>query len=101
MLEKYNETWGKVSHTIKNRFDNKLVYNKNIWKTKIKSYNGKINSNSYNNKIANEISQIICLSVILIDSIYIKYKSCYPQESLEECKYVAKNKSHLSLLLNT
>ena len=90
LLEKYNETWGKVSNTIKNRFDNKLVYNKNILKTKIKSYNGKINSNSYNNKIANEISQIICLSVILIDSIYIKYKSCYSQGFLEECKYVAK-----------
>ena len=30
LLEKYNETWGKVSNTTKNRFDNKLVYNKNI-----------------------------------------------------------------------
>ena len=30
LLEKYHETWGKVSNTIKNRFDNKLVYNKNI-----------------------------------------------------------------------
>ena len=39
-------------------------------KTKIKSYNGKINTNFYSNKIPKEGSQYICLSVDLIDSVF-------------------------------
>ena len=34
----------------------------------MKSYNGKINTNFYNNKIPKEDSKFICLSIILIDS---------------------------------
>ena len=39
-------------------------------KAKIKSYNGKINTDFHNNKIAKEGSQFICLSVILIDFFF-------------------------------
>ena len=39
-------------------------------KAKIKYYNGKINTDFHNNKIAKESSQFICLSVILIDSFF-------------------------------
>ena len=39
-------------------------------KAKIKYYNGKINTDFDNNKIAKESSQFICLSVILIDSFF-------------------------------
>ena len=48
-------------------------------KTKIKSYNRKINTNVHNNKIPNEGSHCIFLSVILIDSVYKKDKNYYPQ----------------------
>ena len=68
------------------------VYNKKSWRTKIKSYNGKINTNFQNNKIPKEDTWFICLSVVWIDSIFRAGKNCYPQVLLEECKYVMKAK---------
>ena len=58
----------------------------------MKSYNGKINTNFHNNKIRKEGSQLICLSVILIDSLFRTGESYYPQVFLEEYKYVIKAK---------
>ena len=43
-----------------------------------------------NNKIPNEDCNFICLSLILTDSVFRIGKSCYPQVSLEECKYIVK-----------
>ena len=67
-------------------------------KTKIKSYNGKINTNFYNNRIPKEGSQCICLSVVLTDSVYKEDKNYYPQVFLEECKYVAKEEKMYKLI---
>ena len=53
---------------------------------KIKSYEGKANTNFHNDKIPEEGYHCICLSVILIDSVF---KNCYPQLFLE-CKYFVK-----------
>ena len=64
LLEKYNEVWKKVSNIFKKEFDSNPVYNEKYIKTKIKSYNGKINTNFHNNKIPNEGSQCIFLSII-------------------------------------
>ena len=57
LLEKYNEIWKNVSNIIPKIFDRNPVYNEKYIKTKIKSYNGKINTNFHNNKIAKEGSQ--------------------------------------------
>ena len=65
------------------------------------SYNGKINTSLHNNKIPKEGSQIICLSVILINSVFRTGKNYYLQALLEECKYVVKGKKCLSILLTT
>ena len=92
LLEKYNEIWEKVKNSIKEEFDSKPVYNEKYLKAKIKSYNGKINTNFYNSKIPGERSQFICLSVILIDSVFRAGKNYYPQVFLEECKYAVKEK---------
>ena len=59
-------------------------------KAKIKSYNGKINTNILNNKLPKQGPQFIFLSVILIDSVFRTGKSYYSQVYLEECKYVIK-----------
>ena len=75
LLEKHNEIWEKVRNCIKNEFDSEPVYNKKYLKTDIKSYYGKINTNFYYNKISKEGSQYICLSVILIDSVFKTGKS--------------------------
>ena len=50
----------------------------------------KIKTNFHNNKTPKEGSQFICLSVILIDSVFRKVKSYDPKVVLEESKYVIK-----------
>ena len=83
-LKQYNQTWKKFIRIIKKKKKkkngSKLLYNEKYLKPKTKSYNGKINTNFYNDKIPKEGSQCICLSVILIDPVYRKYKDYYPQE---------------------
>ena len=94
LLEKYNEIWKNVSKIINKEFDCKSVYNEKYIKTKIKYYNGKVNTNFHNNKIPKEGSQCICPSVILIDSVYKKDKNYYSQVFLQECKDVVKEKKN-------
>ena len=53
-IENYIEIWEKVKNSIKNEFDSEPVYNEKCLKAKLKSYNGKINTNFYNNKIPKE-----------------------------------------------
>ena len=88
LLEKYNETWEKVSNGIKKGFDGEPVYNEKYLKTKLKS--GKISTNLHNDKIPKEGSQRICLTITLIDSVFRTGKNYHPQVFLEECKYVVK-----------
>ena len=68
LSEKYNDIWEKVKTSIKEEFDSEPICSEKYLKAKMKSYNGKINTNFYNNKIPEESSQCTCLSVILIDS---------------------------------
>ena len=42
LLEKYNIIWDKVSADIKKEFDIEPVYNKNLLKSKIKSYGDEV-----------------------------------------------------------
>ena len=49
-LKTYNEIWEKVKNNIKKKFDSEPLYNEKYLKAKIKSYNGKINTNLHNNK---------------------------------------------------
>ena len=72
LLEKYNKIWIKVSSSMKIEFNSEPVSNEKYLKNNIKSYMGKINMNFQNTKIAKEGYQWICLSVILIDSVYRK-----------------------------
>ena len=69
--------FGKKSATLskKNLAATLYTKKKKHIKAKIKSYNGKINTNLHNNKISKEKYQYICLSVILIDSVYKSKKN--------------------------
>ena len=58
----------------------------------MKSQEGKINTNFYDNKIPKQGCQCIFLLVILTDSVLRRGKNCYPQVFLEECKYFVKEK---------
>ena len=97
LLKKYNMFWKKVKNTIDKEFDSDPVYNKKYLKAKIKSYNGKLNTTFHNNKIPKEGSQCICLSVMLIDSVFRTGNNYYPQVFLEECKYVVKGKKDIKV----
>ena len=100
LLEEYNEIWERVKNSIKKEFDSEPLYNEKYLKAKIKSCNGKINTNFHNNKLPKEGSRFICLSVILIDPAFKTGNNYYPQVFLEECKYVVKEKKIcLSILL--
>ena len=60
----------KVKNDTSIEFDSEPVYNGKYLKAKIKFYNGKFNTHFYNNKTLKEGPQCICLSVILIDSVF-------------------------------
>ena len=66
-----------------------LYIMKKYLKTKIKSYERKIETNFYSDKIPKEGGQFIWLSVILIYSVYKTVKNHY---SPEERKFVVKEK---------
>ena len=89
LLENHNKICRKVKNIIKKEFDSESVYNEKYLKAKIKSYNGKINTNFHNNKISKKGLQFLCLSVILIDSVFRTGKKFL---FLEERKYVIKEK---------
>ena len=92
LLEIYNEIWDKISNTIIKIFESGPVCNEKHLKTRLKSYEERINTNLHDNKISKKGSQCICLCVILIDSVYRSGKNYYPQVFLEECKYDVKEK---------
>ena len=72
LLEKYD------------KFKCKKQHQKKYLKAKIKSCNGKNNTNFHSNKMLNEYSQFICLSAILIDYVSRTGKNYYPQVFLED-----------------
>ena len=49
-----------VDISIQKIFDRKPVYNEKYLKSKIKCFNGEINTNFHNDKISKEGSQFIC-----------------------------------------
>ena len=53
----------------------------------------------YNNKITKLVFQYICLSVILIDSVFRTGKYYYPQVYLEDCKFVINKKKNIHIYI--
>ena len=69
------------------------MYNDKYIKTKRKIYNDKVYTNFQHNKIPKDNEYCVCLSVILLDPIFVDSdKEYYPQISLEECKYAIKDR---------
>ena len=69
------------------------MYNDEYIKTKIKIYNNRIYKNFQLSKMSKDNEYFTCLSVILLDSIFVNSdKECYLEILLEECKCAIKNK---------
>ena len=78
-MMKLAEIWDKVKNSIKKEFESEPVHNENYLKAKTKYFNEKIETIFYNNKIQKNGPEFICLSVILIDSVFRTGKNYYPQ----------------------
>ena len=100
-LKRDHKIWQKVKNIIDKAFDSDSVYNEKYLKAKIKSYNGKTNTNFYDNKIPKEVSQCMCVLVLLINFVFRAASNSYPYLLLEECTYIVKKKRRLSILLMT
>ena len=91
LLKRYNEILDKISNLLQKGFDNEPVYNDKYIKIKIKIYNNRAYTNFQYNKIPKDNELCICLSVILLDYIFVNSdKEYYPQIFSEEYKYPIK-----------
>ena len=83
------------------KFDSELVYgdiDKYI-KKRIKTYEGRVNSNFQGKKIPKENASYKYLLLIMLDSVIKVNKKYYPQTLLEERKYETK-KNKMENLIN-
>ena len=99
-LKKYTKIWERVSSLMNIEFDSEPVYGDNdkYIKTKIKSYEDKVNTNFQGNKIPKEIATCKCLSLIMLYSVVRVNKKYYPQTLLKECKYIIKRNKTENLI---
>ena len=99
LLENVVKSGIKSAIVNKKGFDCKPVYNEKYLKTEIKSYEGKISTKFHDDGIPKESSHCICLSVIMIDSVFKIGKNYYAQLFLEKCKYIVKKRWSDMLLM--
>ena len=85
ILKKYLKIWNKIKTLNKKELNSESVYNDKQIKTKTKIYKDKVYTNFQHNKTPKDNEYRACLSVILIDSIFVNSsKQYYPQIFLEE-----------------
>ena len=89
---KYNEIWNKIKRTLNIRFHSQPIYDDKCIKTKVKTFNGVINTPFLDNKIPKERKYYICIAAICIASILKVDKKNYPQVYLEQYKYKIKKR---------
>ena len=92
LLRKYDQIWKRVEKLLKIEFYSKAIYGENdkYVKTKIKIYDGRVNTNFQGKKIPREKAPYKSLSIIMIDPVIKAKKKYYRQTLLEECKYKPK-----------
>ena len=92
LLKICNQIWKRVQDLLKIKNDNEPVYGDNdkYIKTKIKMYDGNVNTDFQDKGIPKEKASYKCLSIIMLESVVRIKKKCYPKTLLEECKYEVK-----------
>ena len=76
------------------------MYNDKYIKTKIKIYNDRVYTNFQHNKIPKDNEYCVCLSAILLDSIFFNSnEEYYLQILLKECKYAIKNRKIVNTII--
>ena len=92
LLKKYNQIQKKVEKLLKINFNSEPIYGDNdkYRKTKLKIYDGNVNTNLQSEKMPKEKVSCKSLSIMMLESVVKAKKKYYPQTLLEECKYKPK-----------
>ena len=102
LLKKYNKIWEIISNLLNIEFDSEPVYGDNdkYIKTKIKMYEGRVNTNFQGKEVPKEDALYKCLSLIALESVIRVSEKYYPQTLLEECKYVIRKSKMENLIID-
>ena len=84
---KYNKIWNKIKNTLNIRFHSQPIYDDKYVKTKVKTFDGVVNTLFSDNKITKEGNHDICIAGMCIDCIIKVNKKNYPQVHLEQFKH--------------
>ena len=79
ILVKYNEIWNKIKKALNIKFHSMDVYDEKYIKTKVKEFNGVVNTNIWGDKVPKESVHHTCIACISIDSVMKMEKKNYPQ----------------------
>ena len=93
ILNEYAEIWNSIKDLIGKCFDVEVIHCNKYKSAKIKSFNDEIRTAFHDEGLTAEETPRTAHSIILVDSIYRRNKSYYPQVILEECKYMVKNET--------
>ena len=97
---KYNEIWNKIKRILNVKFHSQPIYDYKYIKTKVKSFNNKINTLFSGDEIPKERIHYVCIPTICIDSALRIDKKSYPQVYLEQCNYKIKKRELISFIDN-
>ena len=86
VLDKYNETWGKIKKKLNIKLHSMSVYDETYIKTKVREFNGVSKINFLGDEVPKENVHYTCIVCITIDSVIRMEKKNYPHVYLEECK---------------
>ena len=95
LFKRYCRIWRAISSLLGIEFDSDSVYDDtdSYMKTKVKSYDNKVNTNFQGKEVPKGDASYKCFSLIMLNFIVKVGKKYYPQVFLKECKYVKrKNK---------
>ena len=79
----YIEIWNKIKNASNIKFHIQPTYDGKYIKTKVKTFNGVINTVFSDNEVPKEKNHYICIVAINIDSIMKIDEKNYPQDYLE------------------
>ena len=73
------DIWNKIKEKIVIKFHSNLVYDEKYMKTKVKIFNGAVNTIFSDNKVPKESIHYTCIAAINIDSVIKINKKNHPQ----------------------
>ena len=85
--EKYEQIWDVIKNKLKIKFHSEPVYEYKYLKTKVREYDGVINTNFLGNNIPKENMHYTCIACIIIDSVMKMDKKYFPQVYSKEWNY--------------